>query len=99
VPDDGLPGFEPAGEADADILLHLARAFHAEEGHPLDADSTATVVGIACGEPLARGWTLHLEVEVRNDRAARLYCAAGFEQTGRRLMRLRLQAGSPNAGG
>lgn len=150
--DPGLPRFEPADEADADILLRLARAFHAEEGHPLDADSAAAVVGIALGEPLARAWivrsggravgfmvitlgysieyggrdgfidelylvpeargrrwgrclldfacgearrlgirTLHLEVEPGNDRVARLYRAAGFEQAGRGLMRLRLQ--------
>ena len=144
--------FEPAAEAHVDILLRLARAFHAEEGRSLDADSAAAVVGIARGEPLARGWivrssgravgyvvitlgysieyggrdgfiddlylvpeargrgwgrclldfacdeakrlgirTLHLEVEVGNDRAVRLYRGAGFEQTGRKLMRLRLQ--------
>jgi len=144
--------FEPVGEAQAAILLRLAHAFHAEEGHPLDADSAAAVVGIARGEPLARAWiahsagravgyvvitlgysieyggrdgfiddlylvpeargrgwgrclldfacdearrpdikTLHLEVELGNDRAIRLYRAAGFEQTGRRLMRLRLR--------
>jgi ribosomal protein S18 acetylase RimI-like enzyme len=34
--------------------------------------------------------TLHLEVETGNDAAARLYRAAGFTGTGRRLMRLRL---------
>ena len=34
--------------------------------------------------------TLHLEVEVGNDTAARLYRKAGFEETGRRLMRVRL---------
>lgn len=133
------------------MLLRFAGAFHAEEGHPLDADFAAAVLGIAHGEPLARGWivrsageaigyvaitlgysieyggrdgfidelylvpeargrgwgrclldfacaeakrlgikTLHLEVELGNDRAARLYGGAGFEQTGRRLMRLRL---------
>ena len=32
--------------------------------------------------------TLHLEVEAGNDPAARLYRTAGFEETGRRLMRL-----------
>jgi len=34
--------------------------------------------------------TLHLEVEGGNDAAARLYRAAGFSETGRRLMRLRV---------
>jgi ribosomal protein S18 acetylase RimI-like enzyme len=35
--------------------------------------------------------TLHLEVEGVNDSALHLYRAAGFEQTGRRLMRRRLK--------
>jgi ribosomal protein S18 acetylase RimI-like enzyme len=45
--------------------------------------------------------TLHLEVETDNERATRLYRAAGFVETGRRLMRLSLrgcpgfQAGPP----
>jgi ribosomal protein S18 acetylase RimI-like enzyme len=34
---------------------------------------------------------LHLEVEANNDRASSLYRLAGFEETGRRLMRRRLQ--------
>ncbi|HYF07444.1 MAG TPA: GNAT family N-acetyltransferase [Acetobacteraceae bacterium] len=34
--------------------------------------------------------TLHLEVEVGNDPAEALYRAAGFEETGRRLMRRRI---------
>ena len=152
LPDNGLPRFEPVGEADADALLTMVQALHAEEGRSLDADSAAAVVGIARGEPLARAWiahsaghavgyvvialgysieyggrdgfiddlylvpeargrgwgrclldfasaeaerlgikTLHLEVAPGNDRATRLYRAAGFEQTGRRLMRLRLR--------
>ena len=37
--------------------------------------------------------TLHLEVETGNDTATRLYRRAGFEATGRRLMRLRLANG------
>lgn len=36
--------------------------------------------------------TLHLEVETENEAATRLYRAAGFEETGRRLMRLRLRS-------
>lgn len=35
--------------------------------------------------------TLHLEVELDNERARALYRSAGFEETGRRLMRRRLQ--------
>ncbi len=34
--------------------------------------------------------TLHLEVEYDNERACRLYRDAGFEETGRRLMRRRV---------
>jgi ribosomal protein S18 acetylase RimI-like enzyme len=34
--------------------------------------------------------TLHLEAEVGNARALRLYRAAGFEETGRRLLRRRI---------
>ncbi|MBV9250861.1 MAG: GNAT family N-acetyltransferase [Acetobacteraceae bacterium] len=34
--------------------------------------------------------TLHLEVEIGNERAIRMYRAAGFQETGRRLMRLPL---------
>jgi ribosomal protein S18 acetylase RimI-like enzyme len=142
--------FDPVSEADADVLLRMVRAFHAEEGHPLDAEAEAAVVRIAQGESMApawiarnagravgyavitlgysieygrdgfidelylvpevrgRGWgrrlldfscsqavrlgirTLHLEVEPDNDRATRIYRNAGFEETGRRLMRLRL---------
>ena len=39
--------------------------------------------------------TLHLEVETGNDAATRLYRAAGFTETGRRLMRLRLPLCAP----
>jgi ribosomal protein S18 acetylase RimI-like enzyme len=35
--------------------------------------------------------TLHLEVDPVNERARRLYRARGFEDTGRRLLRLRLR--------
>ena len=35
--------------------------------------------------------TLHLEAEVGNADAERLYRAAGFEETGRRLMRRRIR--------
>jgi ribosomal protein S18 acetylase RimI-like enzyme len=35
--------------------------------------------------------TLHLEVETDNEHATRLYRAAGFKETGRRLMRLSLR--------
>jgi len=41
--------------------------------------------------------TLHLEVDVENERATRLYRAGGFEETGRRLMRRRIMAAGPRA--
>ena len=127
--------FEMAREADADALLVMARAFHDEDGHPLDKMGEAAVVQVARGEPFARAWilrrgrvavgyvvitlgysieyggrdgfiddlclvpepalgigTLHLEVETGNDYASRLYRRAGFEATGRRLLRLRLRS-------
>jgi GNAT superfamily N-acetyltransferase len=48
--------FQPARDTDADVLLSMARAFHIEDGHPLDSDAEAAVVQIARGEPLARAW-------------------------------------------
>ena len=140
--------FEPAGVADAPVLLAMVRAFHAEDGHPLAASAEAAVLRIAEGEELAHAWlvrlgseavgylvltlgysiehggrdgfiddlyltpklrgrgvgmqlvafaleqaaylginTLHLEVGGENTPAQRLYRHAGFEDTGRRLMR------------
>jgi ribosomal protein S18 acetylase RimI-like enzyme len=143
--------FDLAGEADRDVLLGLARAFHIEDGHALDRHGEAALLQVIRGEPFARAWimradgdaigyvvvtlgfsieyggrdgfiddlylapaargrglgrllvefalaraaelgvrTLHLEVEPGNESATRLYRSAGFEETGRRLMRARL---------
>ena len=143
--------FDAVTEADAAPLLAMARAFHAEDGHPLTPDGEAAVGQIARGAPLARGWivresgrmigylvltlgysiehggrdgfiddlylvpkargggrgsrvlafalaeaaalgiqTLHLEVEIDNERARRVYRAAGFVENNRRLMSKRL---------
>lgn len=41
--------------------------------------------------------TLHLEVDMENEPATRLYRAGGFEETGRRLMRRRIMAVEPRA--
>ena len=41
--------------------------------------------------------TLHLEVDVENERATGLYRADGFEETGRRLMRRRVMRAEPRA--
>ena len=141
--------FDPASASDGAALPALARAFHAEDGHPLGASGEAALLRVAAGEePLARAWivhrageavgylvltlgysveyggrdgfvddlylgpglrgrgvggrllafaleraaalginTLHLEVETGNAGAERLDRAAGFEETGRRLMR------------
>jgi len=147
--------FAPAGEADGEVLLRLARAFHLEDGHPLGNPGEAALLQIARGEPFARSWivredgaaigylvltlgysveyggrdgfiddlylvpaargrglggkvlefalasaaalgigTLHLEVEAGNEPATRLYRSAGFEETGRRLMRVHLRPGA-----
>jgi ribosomal protein S18 acetylase RimI-like enzyme len=148
--------FDPVWAGDAEPLLRLAREFHAEDGHPLDAAGAAALLQIIAGEPLARAWllrrdgaavgyvvitlgysveyggrdgfiddfylateargeglaakfldfalaqaallgigTLHLEAEVDNARATQLYRRAGFEETGRRLMRRRLRDHGP----
>jgi ribosomal protein S18 acetylase RimI-like enzyme len=144
--------FDLVGKADAETLLHMARAFHQEDGHPLDAEGELAVAQIATGEAFARVWivrqageaigyivltlgysieyggrdgfiddvylvpavrgsglgrhvlnfalseaaalgikTLHLEVEAGNESATRLYRSAGFEVTGRTLMRCHLK--------
>ena len=52
VPGPGVP----VGPAQESTLLELARAFHAEDGHPL-TDRGATAIGlIARGHPLGRAW-------------------------------------------
>ena len=44
------------GPGDTDELLALARAFHAEDGHPLDATGERAVLEVCDGHPLARGF-------------------------------------------
>ncbi len=41
--------------------------------------------------------TLHLEVDVANEHATRLYRTGGFEEIGRRLIRRRIMAAVPRA--
>ena len=143
--------FNAVTDADSAALLAMARAFHAEDGHPLTPDGEAAVTQIAKGDPFVRAWiileggqmigyvvltlgysvehggrdgfiddlylvpeargsgrggrvlafalaeavaleikTLHLEVEIVNERAHRVYQAAGFVENGRRLMSKRL---------
>ena len=143
--------FDPVRATDAAALLAMARAFHAEDGHPLNEASEAAILHVARGEAMAPAWilrsggeavgylvltlgyspeyggrdgfiddlylrpelrgqglgrrllafaleqaaalginTLHLEVESANAGAQRLYRAAGFDETGRRLMRRRI---------
>ena len=48
--------FDPACAADGATLLAMVRAFHAEDGHPLEASSEAAVLRVAAGEELARAW-------------------------------------------
>ena len=46
-----------AGEDDGE-LLRLARAFHAEDGHPLTKRGAAALAQAARGHPLARAWLI-----------------------------------------
>src|SRR5258708_32485749 len=48
--------FELAGEADGEVLVRLARAFHLEDGHPLDNPGEAALLQITRGEPFAQSW-------------------------------------------
>lgn len=48
--------FDPVSQTDADTLVELARSFHREDGHPLDAAGEAALRQIAQGEPFARAW-------------------------------------------
>ena len=47
------------GPAQEGALLALARAFHAEDGHPLSERGEAAVGLIARGHPLGRAWLVH----------------------------------------
>jgi ribosomal protein S18 acetylase RimI-like enzyme len=47
-----------ATEADEAELLALARAFHAEDGHPLTERGAAALRHTARGHPLARAWLI-----------------------------------------
>ena len=46
----------PVGPAQEGMLLELARAFHAEDGHPLTDRGAAAIGLIAQGHPLGRAW-------------------------------------------
>lgn len=48
----------PAGVADEAVLLELARAFHAEDGHPLTKQGVAAIGQVARGHPLGRAWLI-----------------------------------------
>jgi ribosomal protein S18 acetylase RimI-like enzyme len=50
---------EPVGPAQEATLLELARAFHAEDGHPLTERGAAAIGLIARGHPLGRAWLVH----------------------------------------
>jgi hypothetical protein len=47
------PYFDLVREADADLLVELARAFHDEEGHPLTVAGQAALRQLAQGRSLA----------------------------------------------
>lgn len=46
----------PVGPGKERPLLDLARAFHAEDGHPLTERGVAAIGMVARGHPLARAW-------------------------------------------
>jgi ribosomal protein S18 acetylase RimI-like enzyme len=48
----------PVGPAEEATLLALARAFHAEDGHPLGERGVAAIGMVARGHPLARAWLI-----------------------------------------
>lgn len=54
----------PVGPGDRDRLVGLARAFHAEDGHPLDAGGEAALAALCSGEPFGRGWLARTGGEV-----------------------------------
>lgn len=64
----------PVGPGDVDELLALARAFHAEDGHPLDAGGERAVREVCDGHPLARGFL----VRARGLTAGYLVLTLGF---------------------
>jgi len=45
-------------ESEGDLLVDLARAFHAEDGHPLSPEGEAALRRITSGEPMARCWIM-----------------------------------------
>jgi ribosomal protein S18 acetylase RimI-like enzyme len=47
---------QPVAAADAPVLLAMARAFHAEDGHALDALGDSGVTAAAAGDPFLRIW-------------------------------------------
>lgn len=47
-----------AGVAEEAVLLELARAFHAEDGHPLTERGAAAIGQITRGHPLGRAWLI-----------------------------------------
>jgi GNAT superfamily N-acetyltransferase len=51
--DVGLRAWTPADRA---LAEGLARAFHAEDGHPLDEGGVRAIGELCDGHPLARGW-------------------------------------------
>jgi ribosomal protein S18 acetylase RimI-like enzyme len=50
--------YDEAIESEGDLLVDLARAFYAEDGHPLSPVGESALRRIASGEPLARCWIM-----------------------------------------
>jgi ribosomal protein S18 acetylase RimI-like enzyme len=47
-----------SGVADEAVLLEFARAFHAEDGHPLTGRGAAAIGLVVRGHPLGRAWLI-----------------------------------------
>lgn len=52
--------FELPGAADNEVLVRLARAFHSEDGHPLDDSGEAALREIARSESFDRSWIVRV---------------------------------------
>lgn len=55
---------DPVAADEAGILLDLARAFHIEDGHALDAAGEASMIHVAQGEALAPAYLLRFDQTV-----------------------------------
>ncbi|MFO1036663.1 MAG: GNAT family N-acetyltransferase [Geminicoccaceae bacterium] len=55
------PTLRRVGRDDLPLLIELARAFRAEDGHPLRPEGERALAEVCAGEPLARGYLIEVE--------------------------------------